>query len=142
VRSFQYARRIVKSTTRSKWSEYAVKIISISTIKREGYERSVNREIAVLRNLSHPGIARLISSFRFRDGAYLVLEHCSGGDLHTLVTSNSSLDESSARFVCGEVVAGLASIHNAGFVYGDLKPENIMITEAGHVKIGDFGGCR
>ena len=83
----------------------------------------MNREIAVLRQLSHPGVARLISSFRFNDGAYLVLEYAEGGDLHTMVTTNGSLDEESARFVCGEVVAGLASIHGRGFVYGDLKPE-------------------
>lgn len=119
----KYARRITKNSSRSKWEEYAVKVISISTIRREGYSRSVNREIAVLRQLSHPGVARLISSFRFNDGAYLVLEYAEGGDLHTMVTTNGSLDEESARFVCGEVVAGLASIHGKGFVYGDLKPE-------------------
>ena len=39
-------------------------------------------------------------------------------------------------------MAALCSIHAAGFIYGDLKPENILITEAGHVKLGDFGGCR
>lgn len=34
------------------------------------------------------------------------------------------------------------SIHDLGFVYGDLKPENIVITEPGHIKLTDFGGCR
>ena len=102
----------------------------------------MEREIACLRVLSSPNIARLVSAFRFRDGAYLVLEYASNGDLHTLVTENGSLSDGSARFVLGSVLAALASIHDAGFVFGDLKPENVFITEQGHVKVGDFGGCR
>ena len=78
--------------------------------------------------MSHPGIARLISSFQFRDGAYLVLEYASQGDLHMLLRKKGSLDHESTRFVIGEVVAALSSIHELGFVYGDLKTENTVIT--------------
>lgn len=138
----KYARRIDRSTTRSRWAEYAVKIISTKKIKEMGYEASVQREIATLRLLSHPGIARLISSFRFRDGAYLVLEYASQGDLHTLLRNKGSLDHESAQFVIGEIVAALYYIHDLGFTYGDLKTENILITETGHIKLTDFGGCR
>lgn len=46
------------------------------------------------------------------------------------------------RFVIGEVVAALCSVHDCGFVFGDLKPENTLITESGHIKIADFGACR
>lgn len=140
--SVRYARLIDKSRTRSQWPEFAVKIISTEKIKEMGYEASVQRELAVLRVLSHPGIARLISSFRFREGVYLVLEYASGGDLHSLLRKNGSLDHDSTRFVMGEAVAALSSIHDLGLVYGDLKPENIVITESGHVKLTDFGGCR
>lgn len=92
--------------------------------------------------LSHPGIARLVSSFRFQEGAYLVLEYASGGDLHTLLRKHGSLDHDSTRFVVGELVAALASIHDLGLVYSDLKTENILITETGHIKLTDFGACR
>ena len=138
----KYARVIDKTTTRSSWPEYAVKIISTTKIVELGYEHSVRREIAVLRVLSHPGIARLVSSFRFKDGAYLVLEYASRGDLHTLLQTSGSLDSESTKFVMGEVIAALSSIHELGFVYGDLKPENVLITETGHIKITDFGACR
>ena len=138
----KYARQIVKDRTRSKWPEYAVKIVSTQKIEELGYELSINREIAILRVLSHPGISRLISSFRFRDGAYLVLEYASGGDLHTLLRKNGSLDHGSTKFVIGSVAAALSSIHERGFVYADCKPENILIMESGHIKITDFGGCR
>jgi len=140
--SVRYARLIDRSRTRSHWAEYAVKIISTEKIKEMGYETSVQREVAVLRVLSHPGIARLVSSFRFQEGVYLVLEYASGGDLHSLLKKNGSLDHDSTRFVMGEVVAALASIHELGMIYCDLKPENIVITESGHIKLTDFGGCR
>lgn len=138
----KYARRIDQSKTRSHWAEYAVKIISTQKITEMGYEMSVQREIATLHVMSHPGIARLISSFRFRDGAYLVLEYASQGDLHMLLRKKGSLDHESTRFVIGEVVAVLSSIHELGFVYGDLKTENTVITETGHIKLTDFGACR
>jgi serine/threonine protein kinase len=138
----KYARHIDKTKTRSSWPEYAVKVVSTQKIEEMGYERSINMEIAILGTLSHPGIARLISSFRFRDGAYLVLEYASGGDLHTLLRRNGSLDHDSTRFVIGSVAAALSSIHERGFVYVDCKPENVLITETGHIKVTDFGGCR
>lgn len=61
------------------------------------YEKSVTNEIACLRILSHPGIARLISAFRWRDGAYLVLEYASRGDLHGHIKEHGSLSEESTR---------------------------------------------
>jgi len=122
--SVRYARLIDKNKPRSQWPEYAVKVVSTEKIRELGYEASIRREIAALRVLSHPGIARLVSSFRFHDGAYLVLEYASRGDLHTLLQNHGSLDLESTRFLIGEVVAALASIHDLGFIYGDLKPES------------------
>jgi serine/threonine protein kinase len=75
-----------------------VKVISTPRIQELGYEASVSREIAVLRMLSHPGIARMVSSFRWRDGAYLVLEYAAKGDLHSYIVANGSLSEESARW--------------------------------------------
>ncbi|GAX24087.1 hypothetical protein FisN_9Hh339 [Fistulifera solaris] len=138
----KYARLIDRTKTRSSWAEYAVKIISTEKIREMSYETSVQREIAVLRLLSHPGIARLVSSFRFREGAYMVLEYASRGDLHSVLREHGSMDHDSCRFIIGEVAAALDSIHSIGLVYADLKPENIVITESGHVKLTDYGACR
>eukprot|EP00927_Polykrikos_kofoidii_P043217 TRINITY_DN37277_c0_g1_i1.p1 TRINITY_DN37277_c0_g1~~TRINITY_DN37277_c0_g1_i1.p1 ORF type:complete len:1069 (-),score=233.90 TRINITY_DN37277_c0_g1_i1:64-3270(-) len=138
----QYARAVDKEKTQSQWAEYAVKVINTQTMVELGYEACVNREICVLRMLSHPGIARMVSSFRWRDGAYLVLEYAKRGDLHTILAQLGKLEEEHARFFSGEVIAALNAIHDLGFVYGDLKPENIVITATGHAKLTDFGGCR
>ncbi|CAM9294617.1 unnamed protein product, partial [Sphacelaria rigidula] len=97
--SVKYARQITKGRPQGDWPEFAVKIISTTKIKELHYEKSVTNEIACLRVLSHPGIARLISAFRWRDGAYLVLEYASRGDLHTHIKQHGSLSEVSARLV-------------------------------------------
>jgi len=47
-----------------------------------------------------------------------------------------------ARFIIGEITAALLYIHSLGLAYNDLKPENVLITKLGHVKISDFGACR
>ena len=112
----RYARHIAKGKTRSAWSEYAVKVVDTGKVAAQGYERCVAREIAVLRLLGHPGIARMVSAFRWREGAYLVLEYAAKGDLHTHLVAAGSLDEPSARFVVGEVLAALRSVHDAGYV--------------------------
>merc|ERR1719510_1826328 len=87
----RYARAIDKEKTQSQWPEYAVKIIDTKTMEDLGYEASVNREICVLRMISHPGVARMVSSFRWRDGAYLVLEYAAKGDLHSLLVRMGKL---------------------------------------------------
>lgn len=157
----KYARHIARERTRSEWPEYAVKVISCEKLDQEGYHASVTREMAVLQLLSHPGIARLVSAFRYNASAYLVLEYCGRGDLHTLVISGQSragggrrsraargttgpvpLDHLCTRFIVGEIAAALLSLHDMGFSYNDLKPENVLITELGHVKVADFGACR
>jgi len=138
----RYARVVKQKSSLSQWEEVAVKVISYDTIRKENYGENILREISCLRRLSHPSIARLISSFRWRDGIYLVLEYGACGDLHTYVRRNGPLSENSAKIVVGEVGTALAAVHEAGFIYGDLKPENIVITATKHVKLADFGACR
>ena len=139
--------RVVKpggKTFLSQWDEVAVKMINFDTIKKNNYGENILREICCLRQLAHPSIARLISSFKWRDGIYLVLEYGSLGDMHSYIRSQGALvaDSVCAKIVAGEIATALVTVHESGFVYGDLKPENIVITATRHIKLADFGACR
>ncbi|CAM9217990.1 unnamed protein product, partial [Ectocarpus fasciculatus] len=140
----KYARHVQPHSSRSRWPEYAVKVMSKSVLEGQGrgFQQATVREIVVLSALSHPGVTRLISAFRYTDSIYLVLEYAAAGDLHSYVVTHGALDHTFTRFVIGEVGAALVSIHDLGLSFNDLKPENIVITENGHVKLTDFGACR
>mmetsp|Transcript_3708 Transcript_3708/g.6882 ORF Transcript_3708/g.6882 Transcript_3708/m.6882 type:complete len:711 (-) Transcript_3708:345-2477(-) len=129
---------------RSSWPEYAVKTISTTKMIEYGYATNVNREVAILNLLTHPCICRLVSSFKFRDGAYLVIEYAARGDLHSALGNalRGKLEENAALFVLGEITSALTYVHEMGFVYGDLKPENVLIAAGGHIKLADFGAAR
>jgi len=58
---------------------------------------------------------------------------CSNSNTHKKSNNNNNMNF--YRFIIGEVVAALNSIHELGFIYGDLKPENVLITQLGHVKV-------
>ncbi len=64
-----------------------------------------------------------------------MLEYAARGDLHSHLISQGKLPHVLLRFALGEMVAALASLHELGFSYNDLKPENVLITELGHVKV-------
>ncbi len=112
-----------------------MKIIQASKIAALSYRTSVIREMAVLQLLSHPGVARLVSAFRYSDSAYMVLEYAARGDLHSYLIKHGKLEHKYCRFVVGEIVAAVNSLHESGFCFGDLKPENVLITELGHIKV-------
>jgi serine/threonine protein kinase len=110
----------------------------------QDYERNVAQEIAVLRRCGaaeHPGLVQLIGTFETESAIYMVLELGAGGDLHGVLARRGSLDEGAAAFYTAEIVSGLAALHAQAVVWGDLKPENVLLTGSGHVKLTDFGSA-
>lgn len=70
----------------------------------------------------------------------MVMEFMPGGDLVTL-TMNYDLPEKWARFYTAEVVLALDAIHTMGFIHRDIKPDNMLLDQHGHLKLADFGTC-
>ena len=78
-------------------------VIKHELIAELGYESAVRREIVVLRQLGHPGVARLVASFRWKADLYLLLEFAARGDLHGHLRRMGSLAVPNARFLFAEV---------------------------------------
>ncbi|KAJ6421762.1 hypothetical protein OIU84_029033 [Salix udensis] len=97
-------------------------------------------EREILGLLDHPFLPTLYSHFETDKFSCLLMEFCSGGDLHILRQRQPGkhFSEQAARFYASEVLLALEYLHMMGVVYRDLKPENVLVREDGHIMLSDF----
>ncbi len=95
-------------------------------------------EVKLHSQLRHPNVLEL---YEFGEGAelYLAMELIDGGTLRTVLDNLGRLPPELALFVAAETLKGLACAHDRGIVHRDVKPQNVMVTRAGAVKVADFG---
>jgi serine/threonine protein kinase len=96
-------------------------------------------EIRIQIALKHPNIVELLDCSPTPSNAYIVMEYVDGGELHTLRQQTGRFPWEIALHAVDEALNGLGAAHAKGIVHRDIKPQNIMWTTEGAVKIGDFG---
>ncbi|CAL9103996.1 unnamed protein product [Musa textilis] len=120
---------------------YAMKVVDKLALKKKKKLERAATEKRILRVLDHPFLPTLYADFDASPHySCVVMEYCSGGDLHTLCHRQPRLRFSVAatRFYAAEVLLALEYLHMLGIVYRDLKPENILIRADGHIMLSDF----
>ncbi|KAK1630146.1 hypothetical protein QYE76_004461 [Lolium multiflorum] len=97
-------------------------------------------EREILQSLDHPFLPTLYTHFETDKFSCLVMEFCPGGDLHTLQQRQDGkhFSEQAAKFYVAEVLLALEYLHMLGIIYRDLKPENVLVREDGHIMLTDF----
>jgi len=135
---------VVKVVQKSTNNIFAMKVMSKKELIRKKALRHIRRERSVLEYVSHPFVVGLLHAFITEAKVYLVLEYCAGGDLHQhlMAADHSRFPEPQARFYTAELVLALEYLHELGVIYRDLKPENVLLDQQGHVRLADFGLCR
>ena len=96
-------------------------------------------EIRIQIGLKHPNIVELVDCSPTPSNAYIVMEYIDGGELHALRQETGRFPWEIALYAVYETLNGPAAAHQKGVVHRDIKPQNIMWTKDGAVKIGDFG---
>ncbi|CAN0896396.1 Serine/threonine-protein kinase 1 [Linum grandiflorum] len=116
----------------------AIKVISLSE-GEEGYEE-IRGEIEMLQQCSHPNVVRYLGSYQGEEYLWIVMEYCGGGSVADLMNvTEEALEENQIAYICREALKGLAYLHSIFKVHRDIKGGNILLTEQGEVKLGDFG---
>jgi hypothetical protein len=96
-------------------------------------------EIRIQISLKSPNVVELLDCSPTPQLAYIVMEFVDGGELHSLRRQAGRFPWEIALYVTREALTGLAAAHAKGVIHRDIKPQNIMWTRSGSVKIGDFG---
>ncbi|MDP2891567.1 MAG: Stk1 family PASTA domain-containing Ser/Thr kinase [Bacillota bacterium] len=119
----------------------AVKILKRELQEDEKFLRRFRREAQASMTLSHPNIVKMYDIGRDGEDYYLVMEYIPR-TLKDLIRENGTLTHREAVRIATQVCDALKTAHAMGIIHGDIKPQNILITENGTAKVTDFGIAR
>uniref|UniRef100_A0A7N0RCE3 non-specific serine/threonine protein kinase n=1 Tax=Kalanchoe fedtschenkoi TaxID=63787 RepID=A0A7N0RCE3_KALFE len=119
---------------------FAMKVMDKGSLASRKKLLRAQTEREILQSLDHPFLPSLYTHFETEKFSCLVMEFCPGGDLHTLRQRQPGkyFSEQAVKFYVAEVLLALEYLHMLGIVYRDLKPENVLVREDGHIMLSDF----
>ncbi len=122
----------------------AVKVMHVGLGDDAEFARKLDREARAAARLSHPNVVAVFDQGQaVLDGhtvrPYIVMEYVEGPTLRDLIAREAPMPPLRALEVFEPVLAALAAAHDAGLVHRDVKPENVLISARGQVKVADFG---
>ena len=124
----------------------AIKTVLRSHLDNEStaqdYAARFVREAQAAARLSHPNIVTVYDFGEHDDLSYIVMEFVSGRELADLFRSGHRFTLLQALQIMAELLDALAYAHAQGVVHRDVKPANVLVDQAGHVKLADFGVAR
>eukprot|EP00930_Biecheleria_cincta_P070509 TRINITY_DN58147_c0_g1_i1.p1 TRINITY_DN58147_c0_g1~~TRINITY_DN58147_c0_g1_i1.p1 ORF type:complete len:812 (-),score=125.05 TRINITY_DN58147_c0_g1_i1:190-2625(-) len=130
---------------------FAVKVMHRPNFALRGIERQIEAEIEAMRLASELSrdtkeelfILKLLDVVEEGEFVYLLLELCEQGDLlkKMQLEPTQRVCEQDAVVIAKQLIMGLKTVHSLGFIHRDIKPDNLLCTEDGLLKIADFGWC-
>ena len=122
---------------------YAIKALKKADMISKNQVANVKAERAILMWQEESDfVAKLYWTFPSKDYIFLVMEYLNGGDCASLLRVLGTLSEDWAKKYLAEVVLGVEHLHSRQVVHRDLKPDNLLIDQKGHLKLTDFGLSR
>jgi uncharacterized protein (TIGR03067 family) len=120
----------------------ALKLISRDLTSNRAMVERFRREVKTAAKLKHPNIVMAYDAEQAGESHFLVMEYVEGTSLARLVAEQGPLPVSEACDYIRQAALGLQHAHERGMVHRDIKPQNLMRTPDGQVKILDFGLAR
>jgi serine/threonine protein kinase len=132
---------VAKVRSKKNLKIYAMKKVDLSKVP-EDKKKYYEYENLFMKNLNHPNICRLFSSFRENTNIYMIMEYMDNGDLFTFLKAHIKLKkyipEEKLWNIFEQCLQGLIYIHSKGIIHRDIKPANILYGSKGECKITDF----
>ena len=120
----------------------ACKVMHIGLGDDEDFTRKFDREARAAARLSHPNVVSVFDQGSDEGRPYIVMELVEGRTLRSVIAREAPLNPLRALTLIEPVLSALAAAHDAGLVHRDVKPENVLISDRGQIKVGDFGLAR
>ncbi|KZT38192.1 kinase-like protein [Sistotremastrum suecicum HHB10207 ss-3] len=123
---------------------YALKYIHKATCIKKKAVSNIISERRLLEQIDHPLLVNMRYAFQDDENCFYVLDLMLGGDLrfHLDRHPNGSFAETEVMFMVAELSCGLAYLHDQRIIHRDIKPDNVLLDEAGHAHITDFNIAR
>ncbi len=123
--------------------EVALKVLRDQYAENDEFVERFRREAQAAASLSHPNIVAIYDRGCSREGSYyIVMEYVPGGTLKDLIVRNGPLEPDLAARIAAQIAGALGAAHDRGVIHRDVKPQNVLLTASGDVKVTDFGIAR
>ena len=123
--------------------DVALKLLKEQYDDNVGFVERFRREARSAASLNHPHIIVVYDWGRSADGTYcMAMEYAPGGTLKDHILEDGPLPPRKAVEVASQIAQALQFAHERGVIHRDVKPHNILLSEAGEAKVADFGIAR
>lgn len=120
----------------------AVKMLKDEYKDDAEFLRRFSREANAILTLSHENIVRAYDAGTHNGLPYLVMEYVEGRTLKDLIAKHGALPVRTAIGITCQILDALSAAHSHGIIHRDVKPQNVIVTDKGRVKLADFGIAR
>jgi serine/threonine-protein kinase len=117
----------------------AIKVMKAEFREDTGFVAKFQKEAQAAAKLSHPNVVNVYDVGEDRGLYFIVMELVEGITLKNYIAKKGKLSVKEATSIAIQVSLGLEAAHNVGIIHRDVKPQNIMISTDGKVKLSDFG---
>ncbi|XP_006028226.1 serine/threonine-protein kinase 32A isoform X1 [Alligator sinensis] len=117
---------------------YAMKYMNKQKCVERNEVRNVFKELQIMQGLEHPFLVNLWYSFQDEEDMFMVVDLLLGGDLRYHLQQNVRFQETTVKLFISELVLALDYLQSRYIIHRDIKPDNILLDEHGHVHITDF----
>jgi eukaryotic-like serine/threonine-protein kinase len=122
--------------------EVAIKVLHRSLAGDPAFVDRFRREARAAASLAHPHIVAVYDWGAVDSVYYMVMEFVRGPSVRHLLNEQGRMEPAQAGEILHQTLLALGHAHHQGFVHRDMKPENLLVTQDGVVKVADFGLAR